>query len=114
VLVASDLPTPESVQADLVDALTYEDDQWLWEPVWVLNAHYPDFPVVDKVGLVRRVVLGLANQGRLTLWKGDWTTGAAVPLSDPDRLRIEVEDAPWHDPQETDLAVVIRITSQLT
>jgi hypothetical protein len=53
-VVASDSPDSESVEASLIGALTYEDDQWLWEPVWVLNTSHPDFPVAEKVGLVVR------------------------------------------------------------
>ena len=109
--MASDPPNPESVEADLVDALTHEDDQWLWEPVWVLNSRYPDLPESEKVGLARHVVLGLAEQQRVTLWRGQWPGGIVEPLTEADRQRIEGEDAPWTDPEGTDLLVVIQIAS---
>jgi hypothetical protein len=110
-VVASDSPTPETVEADLFDVLTYEDDQWLWEPVWLLNGKYPNLPESEKVGLARQVVLGLAEQQRVTLWRGQWPGGIVEPLNEVDRQRIEGEEAPWTDPEGTDLQVIIQIAS---
>jgi hypothetical protein len=104
-VVVSNSPTPESVEADLIDALTYEDDQWLWEPVWVLKNKHPDLPEAAKVGL--------ADQRRVTLWRGQWPGGIVEPLSEADRDRIAVEEAPWSDPESTDLLVIIQIASKL-
>ena len=108
----TDGPTSESVKADLLEALTFEDDQWLWEPVWAINAKYPELQVAEKVGLARQVVLGLADQRRVTLWRGLWPGGTVEPLSEPDRFRIAVEEPPWYDPEATDLLVVIQIASK--
>ena len=79
--MASDSPTPETVEADLIDALTYEDDHWLWEPIWILSGRYPNLTESEKVGLARQVVLGLAQQQRVTLWKGQWPDGSVEPLT---------------------------------
>jgi len=108
-VVASDSPTPGPVEADLVDALTYEDDQWLWEPVWNLNAKYSAFPTAEKIVLARRVVPGLAAARRVTLWRGQWPSGISGPLSTSDIERITVEDPPWSNPEGTDLLVIIRL-----
>ncbi len=107
--MASESPTAGSVEADLLDALTYEDDQWLWEPVWILNSKYPAFPTPEKIALARRVVLGLAAQSRVTLWRGQWPSGISGSLSDEDIERITVEDAPWSDPESTDLLIIIQL-----
>jgi hypothetical protein len=113
--VANDLPSPDghptadSVEIDLIDALTYEDDKWLWEPVRTLNNKYPYIRTTEKVGLARQVVLRLAEQKRVTLWRGQWPSGISGPLSKADRERIAVEDSPWSDPEGTDLLVIIQL-----
>jgi hypothetical protein len=120
----AELPTSDAVKADLVEALTHEDDQWLWEPVWRLNTEYPDTPRAAQVGnfsdhlwgvsgdrrqgLVCEVVLGLESQHRVTLWQGQWPSGPTQPLSGENHQRILSEDAPWVDPEGTDLLVIIR------
>ena len=61
------LPSHETVQQELLHLLRYEDDQWLWEPVWELNTSYPDSPLVEKVALVRQVVEQLEAAGLVEL-----------------------------------------------
>jgi hypothetical protein len=109
--VASSLPTPESVEADLIDALTFEDDQWLWEPVWNLTSKYPELTESEKVALARQAVLGLAERGRVTLWRAQWADGIIGPLSDSDRDRIRTEIPPWTASESTDLQVIIQIAT---
>ena len=109
--MAGDPPNPESVEADLIDALTHEDDQWLSEPVSLLNSKYPDLPELEKIELARQAVLGLVEQERVTLWRGQWPGGIVEPLTETDWQRIEGEEAPWTDPEGTDLLVVIQIAS---
>jgi hypothetical protein len=104
-----DLPTVDSVEAELMDALKHEGDQWLWEPVWSLNRKCPDIVTNAKVGLVRHVVLGLESRDQVTLLRGEWPPGRTDPLSQVDHERILVEDPPWADPDGTDLLVVIRL-----
>ena len=109
--MVSESPTPDSVEADLIDALTYEDDQWLWEPVWRLNGKYPDIPIADKVGVARQVVLGLAADERVILWRGEWPGGIAGPLGKEELERISTEDSPWSDPEGTDLRVIVQLAT---
>jgi hypothetical protein len=113
-VVGSESPTVGSVETDLIDALTHEDDQWLWEPVWSLNSKYPAFPTAEKVALVRRVVLGLVAQKRVTLWQGQWPSGISGPLSTQGIERIAVEDPPWSDPEGTDLRVIVQLAERAT
>jgi hypothetical protein len=37
----AELPVPGQVSERLLDALRHEDDQWLWELAWDLNAQVP-------------------------------------------------------------------------
>jgi hypothetical protein len=94
--------------------LTSEDDQWLWEPVWTLNPEHPEAAEAEKVALVRQVVLGLAEQNRVTLWRGQWPDGIVEPLSDEGRERIATEVPPWNIPECTDQLVIIQIASKPT
>jgi hypothetical protein len=72
-------PVPSEVEAQLLWDLEHEDDQWLWEIVWRLNAEYPDVSLAEKVHLARTLVLKLEAEGRVELWDGVWTTGAIAP-----------------------------------
>jgi hypothetical protein len=58
-----------------VDALSYEDDQGLWEVVWSLSTDSsPSSP--EKVALARQVVFALLREGRLTLRTAPWPKSA--------------------------------------
>jgi hypothetical protein len=104
------LPSQDEVIERLLDALRYEDDQWLWEIVWVMNTNHPDAPNADKVALARQVVLGLAKGQIVELWRGEWPNGAVALVNDEELERLQVEDPPWFDPEDADLLVVIRLS----
>jgi hypothetical protein len=41
--------TAAATAACLLDDVTYEDDQGLWEIVWTLNGQFPDKPLARKI-----------------------------------------------------------------
>jgi hypothetical protein len=93
----------------LVATLRSSGDQWLWEMVWRLNDEFPALEVGTKVALVRQAVLGLTLKAGIELWRGQWPTGPVAPLSQEEMARILAEDAPWHDPENSDLLIVVQV-----
>ena len=95
----------EFVRADILDRVLHEGDQGLWETVWVLNSGEHETPVTDKVVLSRQVTFELLGQGRIELWEGSWPGGPTRRLTDSQIAGLEVDDAPWHDPESAKLLV---------
>ena len=105
----ADLPAPDAVRDRLLDALRHEDDQGLWEVVWVMNGQGCAAPVEMKVQLARDVVLKLLGEGRVELWHVTWPGTTARELTPDELRRLTSEDAPWCDPANCDLLVEIRL-----
>jgi hypothetical protein len=103
-----DLPSRELTAERLLDCLHFEDDQWLWEVVWALNARCPKAGQDEKVGLARQAVFELLADGLIELWRGEWPGGPVEPLSPAQIERLRVDPMPWYDPEHTELLVVIR------
>ena len=61
----------------------------------------------EKVELARRVVLSLADEGRIELWGGQSPEGPLERLSETQAERLKIDEAPWHDPETTTLKVKI-------
>jgi hypothetical protein len=99
---------PNDVESNLLDALRFEDDQWLWEVVWALNGRFPLRPLPEKVAVAREVVLRLCQRGDVELWRGLWPDGATEPLGPEAVNALTIEDLPWHDPEHAGTLVVIR------
>ena len=53
-MVHGELPDQVVFRDRLLDELQYEGDQWLWEPVWLLNADHPDVSLHDKIAVLGR------------------------------------------------------------
>lgn len=111
-MAAHHLPSPAVVRRALLDDLRFEDDQYLWEVVWTLNAHSPDVPQSLKVELARAAVFGLLEDGEIELRKIMWPessdgqAGPSEPLSPEQVERLRSDDLPWFDPtNSTDLLV---------
>ena len=102
------LPSVEQMSERFTEKLQTAGDQWLWEMVWSLNKEFPAVEVGAKVVLARQVVLALTLKAGIELWRGNWPTGPVAPLSQEEMARILAEDAPWHDPEQSDLLVVVQ------
>lgn len=105
--MAGGLPTSPSIEAYLLDVLTYEDDQWLWEVVWHLNAEFPEESLTAKVRLARQTVLAMQRDGRIVLWRGEWPSGAVEPLTPEAVVQLLTDNLPWFNPQHASCLVVI-------
>jgi hypothetical protein len=101
------LPEPAEVRAYLLDALHFEDDQGLWEPVWWLNTRSPDLDRASKVSLVRSVVLSLLEEGLIELRRTTSPPDEGTPVTRDELDRLRSGDPPWYDPERTDLLVTI-------
>jgi hypothetical protein len=99
---------PNDAESNLLDALRFEDDQWLWEVVWALNGRFPLHSLAERVAVAREVVLRLYRRGDVELWRGLWPDGAAEPLGPEAVGALAVEDLPWRDPEHAGILVVIR------
>jgi hypothetical protein len=106
--MTAELPEPDDVRDRLLDVLRHEDDQGLWEVVWVMNAEGCAAPIEKKVQLARDVVLKLLVGGEVELWRVTWPATTANLLTPDELHRLALEDAPWFDPANCDLLVEIR------
>jgi hypothetical protein len=107
-MATADLPSSTQAAERLLDFLHFEDDQWLWEVVWDLNARFPAAGQEEKIRLARQAVSELLASGFIELWRGVWPDGPVEPLGAAEIERLHVEAEPWCDPEQADIIVVIR------
>jgi len=97
----------ERCTREFLNDLRYEDDQQLHELVGLLDYMCPNVSLDLKIDLARTIVFGLLADNLVQLVHGPWPEyGPALTATDLERLRHE--DAPWHDPEATDLRVEVR------
>jgi hypothetical protein len=109
-IMPSELPTSSEIAERLLDDLRYEDDQWLWEIVWRLNAKFPLVELADKVSLAQEVTWQLFNDGKVRLLRGNWPEGAVGPLDDAGLKAIREQTLPWHDPEHAEILVLLTMS----
>jgi hypothetical protein len=110
VVAKGGLPDRAVVRDRLLDALQYEDDQWLWEVVWWMNVDYPHLKLQEKIVLARAVVTDLLAEGVVELRiSAGWPQSADIEPTVAQRAAIMAEDAAWFDPEHADLLVQIRL-----
>lgn len=108
-----DLPSSELIKSALLDALLYEDDQWLWEPVWGLNSTHPGVTVEAKVAVVRVVVQELLDEGLVSLYLSPgWPTEGVLPLTSAEIATLAGDSAVWSDPTTAAMLVQIKLTNR--
>jgi hypothetical protein len=102
------LPPADEVRDHLLADLRFEDDQGLWEVEWSLHAQCPNADLASRIELARRVVLGLLEASVVVGRRVDWGSFDGPLLTGGELERLRHEDAPWHDPEGTDLLVQLR------
>ena len=107
------LPDVDEVRNALLDALRYEGDQWLWEPVWVLNGSHPGSALDAKISLVQRVILALIDERLVELWLSPgWPVNPTVRLATDRWTELVGDSAAWSDPEHAALLVQVRLVKQ--
>lgn len=101
------LPLQDDLRQELMDDLHYEDDQGLWEVVWLLNTKAPEVTRDEKIALARAVIFGLLDEGRIELRQVTWPEHDGRLLNEVEVARLHHDDAPWFDPEATDLLVQV-------
>jgi hypothetical protein len=99
--------TAAATAAFLLDDVTYEDDQGLWEIVWTLNGQFPDKPLACKVELAREAVRLLGP--KIELWRGRWPEGPLEPLTEAEADSLVADDLPWYDPERASQLIWVRL-----
>jgi hypothetical protein len=107
VTMPTELPSSSAISARLLEDLKYEDDQWLWEIVWKLNADFPQVELADKVSLAQEVTWQLFNEGQIRFLIGQWPEGAVGPLDNEGLEMIREQTLPWHDPEHAEILVLL-------
>ena len=102
--------TAEATAAILLDAVTYEIDQGLWEIVWTLNGLFPGEPLASKIGLAREAVRLL--DAKIELWRGAWPEGPLEPLTEAEADSLAADDLPWYNPEGASLLVWVRLADR--
>lgn len=104
------LPSESAVRTSLLDSLCYEDDQWLWEPVWQLNDSNPDVAIALKTEFVKRVVRGLLDDKSVELWASPgWPDNADRRLDERGEMDVWADANAWQDPDHATVLIQIRL-----
>ena len=108
-----EFPSSELIKSALLDALRYEDDQWLWEPVWVLNSSHPGVSTDAKIKAVRVVVQELLDEGLVSLYlSAGWPTEGVRPLTSAEMVTVAGDSAVWSDPTVAAMLVQIKLMNR--
>jgi hypothetical protein len=103
----SQLPLPSVLEGRLLEDLIFEDDQWLWEIVWRLNADFPQVDIAEKVSLAKEVTWKLFEEGQVVLLRGQWPSGPTRALEEKELDMLREQTLPWLDPEHSEILVVI-------
>jgi len=105
-------PSADALRADLLDSLTYEGAQALWEVAWRLDCSLgqPASVIAAKVELARRVTLGLLERGEIEVWLIDsWPPASYTPVAAGEFLTEQVDDLLWFAPDTARLLYEVRL-----
>jgi hypothetical protein len=102
----------DAMRADLLDSLTDQGVQALWEVAWRLDCSpgQPASLVASKVERARRVTLELLECGDIEIWlMNSWPPSAYTPVALADFLIEQVDDLLWFAPDRASRLYEIRL-----
>jgi hypothetical protein len=94
-------PSPDALRTDLLDSLTYEGAQGLWEVAWRLDCSpgQPESVIAKKVELARHVTLELLEQGQIEVWlMNSWPPTSYTLVASGEFLAAQANDLLWFAP----------------
>jgi hypothetical protein len=109
--MASD-PSPDALRADLLDSLSCEGSQGLWEVAWRLDCSpgQPASVIAKKVELARRVTLDLLERGEIEVWLMDsWPPTSSTLVASGEFLAEQENDLLWFAPDIASRLYEIRL-----
>jgi hypothetical protein len=102
----------DALRADLLDGLTHEGVQALWEVAWRLDCSpgQPASVVAAKVERARRVTLQLLERGDIEIWlMNSWPPSACTPVALADFVIEQLDDLLWFAPDRASRLYEIRL-----
>jgi hypothetical protein len=97
----------------IMDFLRYDDDMGLWEPLWELNADYPEVPVSERQQVTADTLRELHAARKIELYRhpGGDARGERSPALTDAEAETEFAAAWWQEVPPHPAIVWMRVTA---